>query len=204
MRSPTAPLLLLLGLAVAGRAEAAPAPANPEARPERPAAADGAAKSTAPLPRIILGGNQTKSPAPAPVRPAPAVPATTAKSPAAAKSAPGKAAKADEPPAKVAGQEIARGEKGFLGLQVSGGVFQLGFYDTKKKPAKADVVRAVLRWTPNYKPGTEIYVLEPSGDGLMLTSAKNVRPPYQFKVFVSLFAGGVEEPVESFVVDFRQ
>jgi hypothetical protein len=204
MRSVAVLLPLALVLAVAGAAWGAAAPANPEARPDGQAAASGAAKSSAPLPRLILGGNQTKAPAPAPVKSAPAASASPARAPVGAKAAPGKAAKADEPPATIAGLEIARGPKGFLGLQVSGGVFQLAFYDTKKKPAKADLARAVLRWTPNYKPGTEIYVLEPSGDGQVLTSPRNVRPPYQFKLFMSLFAAGGEEPVESFVVDFRQ
>lgn len=203
MKLPAVPLLLVVGLAVACRAQTspAPAPANPEGKSDRSATSGGSTKkSTAPLPRIILGGNQTKATPSAPAKPA-AAPAT--KDATAGKEAK-KAAKEDEAPARIAGMEITRGAKGFLGLQVSGGTFQLAFYDPKKKPAKADVVRAVLRWTPNYKPGNEIYVLEPSGDGLMLTSPKNVRPPYQFKLFVSLFAGAAEEPTESFVLDFRQ
>lgn len=121
----------------------------------------------------------------------------------AAKGAADKAGKKEEPPAKIEGMEIARGAKGFLGLQVASGTFKLSFYDEKKKPAKPDVVRATLRWNPSYRPNPEFFVLE-SGDGKTLSSPKTVRPPYNFKLFMSLFVEGKEDPVESFVVDFRQ
>lgn len=120
-----------------------------------------------------------------------------------AKGATDKAGKKEEPPAKIEGMEIARGTKGFLGLQIVDGNFKLSFYDSKKKAIAPDVGRAVLRWTPNYKPGTEIYVLGP-GTGKALTVAKTVRPPYAFKLFMSLFVDGSEEPVESYVLDFKQ
>ncbi len=204
MKLRATPSLLLLGFVAAsqGQTPPAPPPARPDAQAARPATTGSGSPRSTPLPRIILGGNQTKAAAPAPAAARPsAAPAQASATPTAGRKA---AAKEDEPPARIAGMEIARGDKGFLGLQVSGGTFQLGFYDAKKKPAKADVVRAVLRWTPNYKPGTEIYVLEPSADGQMLTSPRIVRPPYHFKLFVSLFAAGVEQPTESFVLDFRQ
>ena len=127
--------------------------------------------------------------------------ATSTKAPA--KGVADKAAKAEEAPAKIEGMEIVRGAKGFLGLQVTGGNFKLSFYDAKKKPVAPDVVRATLRWNPKYQPGPEFYVLGP-GDGKSLTVAKTVRPPYQFKLFISMFKDGVEEPTESFVVDFTQ
>jgi hypothetical protein len=121
-----------------------------------------------------------------------------------AKGAADKAAKKEEPPPKIEGKEIARGAKGFLGLQVVDGTFKLNFYDAKKKPIAPDVARAVLRWTPSYKPGTEVYVLGPGADGKSLTAPKVVRPPYQFKLFLSLFADGGENPTDSFVIDFAQ
>lgn len=154
------------------------------------------APAPASRPRIILGAKT-----------APASGAKTtaadAKATAAKKAAADKAAKKEEPPAKIEGMEIGRGAKGFLGLQVVGGNFKLSFYDAKKKPVAPDVVRAVLRWTPNYKPGTEIYVLG-AGDGKSLSAPKTVRAPYSFKLFMSLFVEGEENPVESYVVDFRQ
>jgi hypothetical protein len=65
------------------------------------------------------------------------------------------------------------------------------------------VVRAALRWQPTYQRAPELHVLGP-GDGKSLSGAKPVRPPYSFKLFMSLFAEGSDEPVESYVVDFRQ
>lgn len=167
---------------------------------------DPKAPATKPLPRLELGGNKTTTTKAAkPALP----PAAGAKASAAATKAPAakdpanKAAKKDEPPAKIEGMEIARGAKGFLGLQVVEGNFKLSFYDAKKKAVAPDVIRAVLRWSPKYQKAPEIFVLGP-GDGKSLTVAKTVRPPYNFKLFVSMFVEGTEDPVESFVVDFAQ
>ena len=115
--------------------------------------------------------------------------------------------KKEEAPAKIEGVEIARGEKGFLGLQVVGGNFKLSFYDAKKKPTAPDFTRAVLRWDPNYKVGKERAILAPGGGSNSLTSEKAIRPPYNFKVFITLTRDtGEGEPAagESYVVDFRQ
>ena len=114
--------------------------------------------------------------------------------------APGKTAE----PAKIAGMEIARPGKGFIGLEVAGGNFRLSFYDENREPVAPAAVKAVLRWTPTNRTGSEFYALEPSADGKVLTSPKTVRPPYQFKMFLSLFAAGAEVPFESHTVDFRQ
>lgn len=107
-------------------------------------------------------------------------------------------------PAKIEGLEIVRPAKGFLGLQVAGGTFVLRFYDENRQPALPAAARAVLRWTPSNRTGNEFYVLEPAVDGKALTSPKTVRPPYQFRLFLSLFAAGAEAPFETHSVDFRQ
>lgn len=196
-------LALLLSGVVLAQTEAARTSTAGKAA-ETPETKSASGTSGAARPRIVIGaksdpaakatGNaSTKAAAPAAKGATPAQPAADKK-----------AAKKDEPPPKIEGMEIARGAKGFLGLQVVNGVFKLSFYDEKKKPATADVARAVLRWTPNYKPGNEIYILNPGADGRSLTSDKTVRPPYTFKLFLSLFAEGAENPVESMVVDFRQ
>jgi hypothetical protein len=122
------------------------------------------------------------------------------------KAPPGKEAKKDEPPAKIDGQEIPRGDR-FLGLQVVNGVFKLSFYDAKKKPVPPDVARAVLRWDPKYKVGQERTVLNPGGGINSMTSEKAVRPPYNFKLFITLLKQATEgeDPVgETIVIDFRQ
>jgi hypothetical protein len=157
-------------------------------------------------PKINLGSSAaTGAKAGAATKTAPGATATgtAATKAAGAKGAADKAGKKEEPPPKIEGMEIARGAKGFLGLQVVDGNFKLSFFDPKKKAVAPDVRRAVLRWTPNYKPGTEIYVLE-AGGGKFLSVAKTVRPPYSFKLFMSLFVEGNDEPVESYVLDFRQ
>lgn len=112
-------------------------------------------------------------------------------------------AKGDAAAAKIEGIEIARA-KGFLGIQVANGGFKLSFYDEKKKPVAADLPRAMLRWDPKGKTGQERAVLTGSNGATFLASDKFVRPPYNFKLFITLTKEGSEEPAESYVVDFRQ
>ena len=122
------------------------------------------------------------------------------------KAAADKAGKKEEPPAKIEGMEIPRGS-GFLGLQIVNSVFKLSFYDAKKKPIPPDVARVVLRWDAKYKVGKERAVLAPGGGLNSMTSEKNVRPPYLFKLYMTLLkeAAEGEDPVgETIVVDFRQ
>jgi len=139
---------------------------------------------------------------------APAGSATKAATPAAgAAKAPAK--KAEAVP-KIEGMEIARGAKGFLGLQLVGGTFKLSFYDMKKKPVAPDVARAMLRWDPKGKVGQERLVL--NRDGMALSSPRPVRPPYVFKLFITLIPEGAATgdgaeaaaPAgETIVVDFK-
>lgn len=130
--------------------------------------------------------------------------------PATKKAAPAK--KAEAPPPKIDGIEISRGERGFLGVQMIEGNFKISFYDPNKKPVAADVARAVLRWDPKYKVGKEQVVLNRSDDGKSLVSPRNIRPPYNFKLIVTLIkeatdpdAGAAEtvEGNETYVIDFR-
>ncbi len=110
--------------------------------------------------------------------------------------------KKEVPMGKIEGIEIARGT-GFIGLQLVGGTFRLSFYDAKKKPVAPDVTRANLRWNVKYQSLPERAVLNP--DGTALTSAKVVKPPYAFTLFIILVKGeGDDAPVENFTVDFHQ
>lgn len=112
----------------------------------------------------------------------------------------------DEPPPKIEGIEISRGEKGFLGVQIVNATFKINFYDAKKKPMVPDVARAALRWDPKYKVGEERVVLNPAEKSL--ASPRNIRPPYNFKLFITLFkepAEGADAVAsENYVIDFRQ
>jgi len=111
---------------------------------------------------------------------------------------------------KIEGMEIARGAKGFLGLQLVGGTFKLSFYDMKKKPVAPDVARAMLRWDPKGKVGQERLVL--NRDGMALSSPRPVKPPYVFKLFITLIPEGAATgdgadaaaaAGETIVVDFK-
>lgn len=113
-------------------------------------------------------------------------------------------AKKEEP--KIKGVVVPRGEQGFLGVEIVGGAFKITFYDTKKKPKEPDVARAALRWDAKYKVGQERIVLNPDSDGKSLSNPRTIRPPYTFKLFITLIreATDTAEPVgETHVIDFK-
>ena len=141
----------------------------------------------------------------APAKNPPAKPGASGGTKAAAPAKDAKGAKKKEEPAKIEGMEISRGEKGYLGLQIAGGAFQLSFYDKDKKPVPPDVARAAVRWDAKYKVGDERLILNREGN--VLTNPKAIRPPYVFKLFITLIQDAAEgqAPVnETLVVDFRQ
>jgi len=145
-------------------------------------------------PRMIQSLGVTKVAASTPAKPAD----PTKKADAAKKDAPG----------KIEGIEIARAKGGFLGVQIVDSSFKITFYDAKKKPVAADVVRALLRWDPKYKVGQERLVLNRSDDGKSLASPRNIRPPYLFKLTIVLLqeAAGTEDGTaagETYVIDFK-
>lgn len=103
---------------------------------------------------------------------------------------------------KIEGIEIPHG-KGFMGIQLVSGTFKLSFYDEKKKPTTPDVTRAALRWDVKYQPTAERTVLNPDG-GNALVSSKVVKPPYTFKLNITLIKGeGDDAPTEFLSVDFH-
>ena len=122
------------------------------------------------------------------------------------KSAPKKAEPVVKEEPKIKGVAVPRGEKGFMGVEIVGGCFKISFYDLKKKLIPPDVARAALRWDAKYKVGQERLVLNPDADGKSLSSPKTIRPPYNFKLFITLIkeASEKEEPVgETHVIDFK-
>ena len=127
-----------------------------------------------------------------------AAPAATA---APAKKEDGK--KKDDKMGKIEGMEIARGT-GFIGIQILNGVFKLTVYDAKKKPMASDFTKVALRWTPVGLKNPERALLTPSGGVGVFSSDKVVRPPHQFRLFVTLIKGeGDDAPVENLVVEFK-
>ncbi len=59
----------------------------------------------------------------------------------------------------------------------------------------------------HYKVGDERAVLNPGGDEHSLASVSLVRPPLNFRLYITLLgtgADGTETAVENYTVDFRQ
>ena len=108
----------------------------------------------------------------------------------------------DEEAATIEGIEVTRKNGGYLGVTVNGPRLVLKFYDNEKKPAPLDVARAAARWNPVNKTGDERSVLNPAGDG-SLVSTPVVKPPLVFKVYLTLLDADGKE-VESTVVDLRR
>ena len=123
---------------------------------------------------------------------------TAPKNPAPSADAPAE----EEVEPQLPGSVIARSGGGFLSLSLEGGHFKLSFYDAKKKPVPADAVRAVTRWDPVNKTGDVRSILNPTDDGTALKGNVIVRPPYVFKVYLTLI-GADDKAIESHVVDFR-
>ena len=138
--------------------------------------------------------------------PTPPAPPEVAKPAQPAKPANGTkpAVKKEEPMGKIEGTTLARPNGLFLGLTLVDGKYKLTFYDKKKKPAKVDVTRALARWANVHGPGDNRAILNPDG-AHSLVGAQFVRPPYVFKIYLSLLQGDGDaaQVVESYVVDFR-
>ena len=119
-------------------------------------------------------------------------------------AAPGRTVPAAAAP-KIEGVEVARSDGGHLGVTIAEGTFRISFYDAQKRPVAADVSRALLRWDPKYKQGQERVILNLSADGRTLGSPRAIRPPYQFRLFITLLkdAGGSDEAGEGYVIDFK-
>ncbi len=119
----------------------------------------------------------------------------------AAKPAP-EAPAAEEAEIVLPGSVIERSGGGFLSLTVEGIHFKLSFYDAKKKPVNADAIRAIARWDPVNKAGEERSILNPADEGKALRGNVAVRPPFVFKVYLTLI-GPDDAVLESHVVNFR-
>lgn len=113
-------------------------------------------------------------------------------------------AKKEEPMGKIDGVEVKRGS-GYFGVALVGGNFKITFYDAKRHVVPVPFNRAVLHWPVNYRPTDDRTVLNLDGEGKSLTSAKIVKPPYTFKLFITFVAEGADEASgsETYTIDFR-
>lgn len=106
-----------------------------------------------------------------------------------------------EPEVKLPGIVVAHGD-GWLSLSLENGTFRLGLYDSKKQPVDMPYARATARWNSTLRTSEQRLVLNPAGDGKSLKGNKPVKPPYVFKVYLTLM--NADETVEgSYVIDFR-
>ncbi len=107
---------------------------------------------------------------------------------------------------KIKGIEVERHDgRGFLGVDLENNAFKISFYDAEKKPVPADVARVAARWNVTYQPAPERTLLTPTADGMALASLKIVRPPHQFRLFLTLLnaaADGSDQVVETHMVEF--
>ena len=96
---------------------------------------------------------------------------------------------------------MARPQGGFLGVELKDNSFQITFYDAKKHPVAADRTSAILRWSVHYQPNDERTELVPTGNPAVLGNDYAVKPPYNFRLHVTLLGGGTDEP-ETYLVGF--
>jgi hypothetical protein len=113
-------------------------------------------------------------------------------------------APAEEKEGTVAGIAIGRANGGWLGVELKDGTFQLTFYNAKKHPVPADKSSAVFWWPVHYQPNPERTELTPTDHAAVLASPYLVKPPYAFKLHISLLGADSSSDVESYVIDFSQ
>lgn len=106
---------------------------------------------------------------------------------------------------KIAGLPVQRAGNHWFGIDASSGNFEITFYNEHKKPETPTpaITKAVLHWPVHYQPNEERTFLTLNGQGV-LTSEKPVKAPHNFKLFISFFTDGQQDPVEEYVVDFHE
>lgn len=158
--------------------------------------------------RINLDEATPAKPAPTPTTKKPAGGATAPSVKPGAKAVTPKDGEQKKPePPKIDGMEISRGDAGYLGVKIADNHFKMSFYGKDRKPKPVDVSRAALRWPVQYQKSDERVVLLPDADGKSLSSEKVVRPPFTFKLYITLLkdtAPGEDPAAENYVVDFSQ
>lgn len=109
------------------------------------------------------------------------------------------APKKEEHELPTTGVNIARKDGGWLNIEGSGTRFVVKFFDKEKKPAPPDVERGLARFNYAAK-NDERAPLHRDGDTLVTPAT--VRPPHNFQVILSLFAGEIGEPSEVYTFKY--
>jgi hypothetical protein len=108
---------------------------------------------------------------------------------------------ADEQPALPdTGMNIARGTGGWINIEAAENRLTLRFFDANKTPVTPDVDRGVVRVVYPAREDVRV-VLNLEGDSLR--SPPTVRPPWVFRIYVTLSRDGVPE-AESYVVPYPE
>lgn len=94
-------------------------------------------------------------------------------------------------------------EGGWMSLAVEKGVFHLRFYDAARELLPAPAIRATARWNPPLKTGFSRAVLLPADSGRVLVGNTFVRPPHNFRVFLTLI-GTNDQVLGSYTIDFQK
>lgn len=92
-----------------------------------------------------------------------------------------------------------RPKGGWINVEAVGTRLIVKFYDKKKKPVAPDVERGFARF--NYAAKNDKTAVL-GRDGLTLASTPTVRPPHNFLVILSLFAGENPGPTESYTFKY--
>ena len=98
------------------------------------------------------------------------------------------------------GVNVARGD-GWFNFAAKGSRFIVTFYDVRKKPTAAEVQNGLVRYMYVAKRPKRT-VLNLREDGQALISPPTVRPPYVFRVYLSLFSRNEADGGETYVFGY--
>ena len=90
-----------------------------------------------------------------------------------------------------------------MSLAIEKGVFHLRFYNAERTLLPAPAIRATARWNPPLKTGFSRSVLLPADEGMALVGNTFVKPPHQFRVYLTLI-GSNEQVLGSYTVDYQK
>lgn len=107
----------------------------------------------------------------------------------------------EKPEGEIEGITIARPDGRWLGLTMEGPRLFLTFYDKEKHPEIPDVASVTVRLLFASR-NPERGVMSPTPDGQRLTFIRPIRPPWNFKIFLTLI-NPQGQALESHNVDYN-
>ena len=101
---------------------------------------------------------------------------------------------------KLEGVVIERSSGGFLTVTMDGPKLVLSFFDAEKKQIPPDVDHAFVRIHPAGRNPLRRTLIK-MDDGLTLTHGQPLRPPWVFKLYITLVDAN-DKAIEEYVVDY--